>query len=324
MIGVLRSIFTTAFAASIIRISVPILFAALAACVTERAGATNIGIEGTMSLSALCAIIFSHLTGSMLLGTLAAVLVGVMLSMLVGFFALKLKTDIILCGIAVNMLGGGGAVMLLYLATGAKSDTASLGAFSLPKLSIPLLKDIPVIGDIFFSGHSILVYIAFLCVWLVYLLFYKTPLGLKIRAVGENPNAADSVGVNVKKIQYIALSICGALAGLAGAYMSMSYMTMFSKGMISGRGFIALAAKAMGRGEPVGTMLASLLFGFAQALANYVKGTSLPAQLVDAIPYAVTILGLSIYAASTVNQIKRAKKRLAAQHNETVKEEIAK
>ncbi len=309
MNGLLEQIFSTAFASSIIRITVPILFAALAATVCERAGVSNIGIEGTMSLTALCAIVISAKTGSLLLGVIGAMLVGVLLSLLIGFFAFKLKTNIILCGIAVNTLGGGGAVMLLYMFTGTKSDTASLGAFALSKLDIPLLKDIPVIGEIFFSGHSILVYIAFLCVYLLYLLLYKTPLGLKIRAVGENPNAADSVGVGVNRVKYIALTFGGMFAGLAGAYMSMSYMTMFSKGMIAGRGFIALAAEAMGRGEPLGVMLSSLLFGFAQAIANYMKGTALPAQLVDAMPYAITIIGISIYSASVVRKLHRHKKK---------------
>ena len=308
----LTSIFSTAFASSIIRITIPILFAALAASITDRAGVSNIGIEGTMSISALSAIIISARSGSMFVGVIGAMCVGVLLSMLIGFFAFKLKTNIILCGIAVNTLGDGGAVMLMYMFTGAKSDTASLGAFSIPKLSIPLLKDIPVIGDIFFSGHSVLTYIAFLCVFLVYILFYKTPLGMKIRAVGENPNAADSVGVGVNRIRYLSLVLCGMLTGLAGAYMSMSYMTMFSKGMIAGRGFIALAAQAMGRGEPVGVMFSSLLFGFAQALANYVKGTALPAQLVDAIPYVVTILGISIYAGRMMHKHKHKIKALKA------------
>lgn len=301
MSAVLKLMASTAFLSSIIRITIPILFAALAATITSRAGVSNIGIEGTMSLTALFAIVFSSLTGSMFLGVLGAVIVGVMLSLAIGVFAFQLKTNIILCGIAINTLGEGGAVLLLYMFTGAKSDTASLGAFSLPTL----FDNIPIIG-----GHSVLTYLALLSVVLVYILLYKTPLGVRIRAVGENPNAADSVGVGVNKIRYISLALCGVLAGLAGAYMSMSYMTMFSKGMIAGRGFIALAAEAMGRGEPVGVLLSSLLFGFAQATANYVKGTSLPAQLVDAIPYVVTILGLSIYAAAT---LKRARKAIASQ-----------
>ena len=292
MSNILSSILTTSFAASIIRIMVPILFAALAASITEKAGVVNIGLEGTMSLCALIAVTCAWKSGS------------------TGFFAFKFKTDIILCGIAVNTLGEGGAVLLLYLLTGSKGDTQTvMGAWNLPRVTIPVLSKIPVIGEIFFTNQSVLTYVAFLCVLLVWILLYKTPLGIRIRAVGENDHAADSVGVGVYKIKYISLVLCGLLCGMAGAYMSMSYMTMFSKGMIAGRGFIALAAQAMGRGEPVGVMLSSLLFGFAQALANYVKGTNLPARLVEALPYAVTILGITIYAISTFNKTRKIRAR---------------
>ena len=306
MSNVLSSMFSVSFAASIIRITVPILFAALAASISEKAGVTNIGLEGTMSLCALIAVTCAWKTGSALMGVVGAMALGILLSLMIGFFAFKFKTDIILCGIAVNTLGEGGAVLLLYLLTGAKSDTQTvMGAWSLPRVTVPVLSKIPVIGEILFTNQSILTYVAFFCVFLAWVLLYKTPLGIRIRAVGENDHAADSVGVGVYKIKYISLIFCGILCGMAGAYMSMSYMTMFSKGMIAGRGFIALAAQAMGRGEPLGVMLSSLLFGFAQALATYVKGTNLPAQLVDALPYFVTILGITIYAASTYNKARK-------------------
>jgi simple sugar transport system permease protein len=133
-------------------------------------------------------------------------------------------------------------------------------------------------------------------------------MGLRIRAVGENPNAADSVGVSVLKTQYIALAISGALAGLGGAYMSMYYSQSWNIGIVAGRGFIALAAQAMGQGEPVGAMLSSLLFGFASALGNKMEGMQgFSSYLVASIPYAVTIIGLVIYAMSTMKKVKRFK-----------------
>ena len=177
-----------------------------------------------------------------------------------------------------------------------------------PRINIPLVQDIPVLGPIL-SGHSILTYVAFLLVLLVWVLLYKTATGLRIRAVGENPNAADSVGVSVLKIQYIALAISGALSGLGGAYMSMYYSQSWNTGIIAGRGFIALAAQAMGQGEPVGAMLSSLLFGFASALGNKMEGMpGFSSYLVAAIPYAVTIIGLVLYAAATIKRIKKTRK----------------
>lgn len=302
-------VFSASFGYSIIRITSPILFAALAAVVAEKGGVVNIGLEGIMMISALFGVLFSYWTNSWLVGVVGAVVIGVLVAMIMAVFALKLKTDIILAGIAINLLGGGGTVFLLYLFTGLKGNTASLTTPNMltPKVNIPLLKDIPVIGQIF-SGHSVLTYVAFLLVLLVWVLLYKTAMGLRIRAVGENPNAADSVGVSVLKTQYIALGISGALAGLGGAYMSMYYSQSWNIGIVAGRGFIALAAQAMGQGEPVGAMLSSLLFGFASALGNKMEGMQgFSSYLVASIPYAVTIVGLVIYAMSTIKKVRRFK-----------------
>ncbi|MCQ4936605.1 MULTISPECIES: ABC transporter permease [Anaerotignum] len=303
----INMVFSASFGYSIIRITSPILFAALAAVVAEKGGVVNIGLEGIMMISALFGVLFSYWTNSWLLGVLGAVVIGILVAMIMAVFALKLKTDIILSGIAVNLLGGGGTVFLLYLFTGLKGNTASLTTPNMltPKIHIPLLKDIPVIGQIF-SGHSVLTYVAFLLVFLVWILLYKTAMGLRIRAVGENSHAADSVGVSVLRTQYIALAISGALAGLGGAYMSMYYSQSWNIGIVAGRGFIALAAQAMGQGEPVGAMLASLLFGFASALGSKMEGMQgFSSYLVASIPYAVTIIGLVIYALSTLKRVKR-------------------
>ena len=224
-------------------------------------------------------------------------------------FGIKLKTDIILAGIAVNMLGGGGTIFLLYMFTGMRGNTGNLVTpnILIPTVNIPLISKIPVLGEIV-SGHSVLTYVAFLFVFLMWVLLYKTSLGLNIRAVGESPNAASSVGVSVNKMKYIALAISGAMAGFGGAFMSMYYAQGWNSGMVAGRGFIALAAQAMGRGEPVGAMLSSLLFGFAQALATKASALGYSSFLVSMIPYAFTIIGLVIYAWSTVNKVKKHRK----------------
>ena len=304
--GIINIIFSEAFVFSIFRITTPILFAALAAVVADRAGVTNIGLEGIMMISALTGVIFSAWTESAWLGLLCAILLGVATALMIGFFALKLKTDIILAGIAVNMLGNGGTIFFMYLASGDRGYSANLASKVMPTINIPGLQSIPILGGIL-SGHNILTYFAFIAVLLVWILLYKTPMGLQIRAVGESPNAADSVGVSVNRIKYIALGISGALAGLGGAFMSMGYMSSFNTNMTAGRGFIALAAEAMGRGEPIGTMLTSLLFGFADALANNMQSLGLPQELVAMTPYIFTIVGLAVYAAST---LKKNRKKL--------------
>ena len=304
--SIIGIIFSEAFVFSIFRITTPILFAALAAVVADRAGVTNIGLEGIMMISALTGVIFSAWTQSAWIGLLCAILLGMLTALMIGFFALKLKTDIILAGIAVNMLGNGGTVFFMYLASGDRGYSANLASKVMPTVNIPGLQSIPVLGGIL-SGHNILTYLAFAAVLLVWVLLYKTPMGLQIRAVGESPNAADSVGVSVNRIKYIALGISGALAGMGGAFMSMGYMSSFNTNMTAGRGFIALAAEAMGRGEPIGTMLTSLLFGFADALANNMQSLGLPQELVAMTPYVFTVVGLAVYAAST---LKKSRKKL--------------
>ena len=243
----LSTILKADFLFSIIRITAPILFAALGAVVAEKAGVVNIGLEGIMSISALFGVLFSYWTQSWLVGVLGALVIGVILGLLMGFFALKLKTDIILAGIAINMIGGGGTIFLLYMFTGMRGNTGALVSQNIliPTVNVPLIKSIPILGEVL-SGHSVLTYVAFILVFVMAALLYKTSLGLNIRAVGENEHAAESVGISVLRIKYIAIAISGAMAGLGGAFMSMYYSQGWNSGMIAGRGFIALAAQAMG------------------------------------------------------------------------------
>lgn len=298
----LSMLFTTDFFYSIFRISAPILFATLGAVVVEKAGFANIGLEGMMMVSALFGSLSAYWSGSWLIGVLAAVLVGIFMGLFMGFFAFKLRTDVILTGIAVNMIGGGGTLFLVNVITNLTEGASMASTTSLitqklqiPTVDIPLLKSVPILGPIF-SGHSVLTYLAFLMVLFTWAMLYKTPLGLNIRSVGENPNAAASVGVSVSRIRDIAIAFSGAMAGFGGAFMSMYYSMGWSQDMVAGRGFIALAAQAMGNGEPLGSMLSALLFGFAQALGVKVSATGVDSNLVSPIPYMVTILGLVVFA----------------------------
>ena len=308
-------ILTTDFFFSIIRLATPILFATLAAVIGEKGGISNIGLEGIMMMSALFGSLSAFWSKSWLIGLLVAMAVGLLEALLMGVFAFKLKTDIILVGTAVNMIGSGGTIFLVKTITNVTMGSSLTSTTSLitknlqiPSIHIPLIKDIPVLGKII-SGHSLLTYLAFLLVWLTIVLLYKTPLGLNIRSVGENPNAASSVGVSVSKIRFITIGIGGVLAGMGGAYMSMYYAMGWSLDMVAGRGFIALAAQSMGGGEPVGSMLAALVFGFAQALGIKVSATGVDSNLVAPIPYLVTIISLVIFA---LNQRRKERKRYKA------------
>lgn len=304
MQSLLSTIFSANFLFSILRLTTPILLAALAALITDRAGVMNIGLEGIMLCSALAGVVGSAYTHSAFAGLLVAMLIGTLLGAVMAYCALNLKTDIILTGIAINLFASGGTVFILYSICKDKGASTSLASLTLPAINIPLLKDIPFLGTVF-SGHNFLTYVAFIAVFLIWVLLYKTPLGLRIRVVGENPNAAESVGINVKKTQYYVLMISGVLASLGGAYMSMGYMDKFARDMVAGRGFIALAAEALGTGTPLGVMFSSLIFGTADALASNLQVLQVPAQFVQMIPYLLTIFGLIVYSVSKTRQIRK-------------------
>ncbi|SDY23688.1 ABC transporter permease [Tindallia californiensis] len=299
-------IFSTTFGYSVLRVTTPILFATLGAMISIKAGVVNISMEGTMLTAALTGVVISGYTGSAFAGLVGAVLIGMLLGLMLGYFALNLKTNIILAAIAINLMASGGTVFALFVISGDRGISSSISSQVLPRVSIPILENIPILGDIL-SNHNILTYVSLLSVFLVYVFLYKTPLGLQIRAVGENSHAAESVGISVQKVQYIALILSGAFAGFGGAYMSMGYVSRFSTDMTAGRGFIALAAEALGMGRPLGILLASLLFGAADALSNSLQRFKIPSEFVQMLPYLVTIIGLVIYAIRQKNASKRQK-----------------
>ena len=261
-----------------------------------------------MLVGALFGVIGSAYTQSALVGVLCAVAASLVLSLVFAYFVLKLKSDLILTGIALNLMASGGTVFLLSVLCGDKGVSTSLPSLVVPGIALPLIKDIPVLGDIL-SGHNLLTYLALLSVAAVYLLINKSPLGLRIRSVGENPDAAESVGISVLKTRFIALMLTGILSGLGGAYMSMGYVSWFARDMAAGRGYIALAAQNLGNATPIGTFLASFLFGIADAMSSSLQVLSIPAEFIQMVPYVTTVIGLILYAMSLK---RRAAKKTTA------------
>lgn len=308
MQGFLNVIANEAFAAQILRVATPILLAALGATVASQAGCLNMGLEGIMLFAALTGVYVSHVIGNALwgawLGFLAAIVVGALLGALLAYLVLHLKTNATLAGVAMNTIGTNLTIFMMYVWTGSPGTTSTKKSFVLPSINIPVLKDIDILGTIF-SGQNVVTYIAFALVFVLAFFLYKTPLGLRIRAVGLNPDAADSVGINVVRMKYLAYILSGALAAMGGAFISMGYVSWFARDITAGRGFIALAAQAMGRSTPVGTMVASIFFGFTMALSNSMQSLSIPFELVEALPYVFTIIALSAYA---FQQTRKAKK----------------
>ncbi len=291
----LQSLLSPDFFNAILRATTPILFAALASSVASKSGITNMALEGIMLFSALFGVIFSAMTGHWAAGLLLTMVAGALIGLLLAFFVLNLKTDEILAAIAINLMATGGTVLLMLAVSGDRGSSTSIASVSAPRLVIPVIDKIPFLGQIL-SGQNLMTWLSILAVVVMHLFLYKTPLGLKIRAVGENKNAAESVGISARKIQYIALILSGVLASMGGFFLSGGYMNMFTKDMSAGKGYIALAASAMGGDTPVGGFLVSLLFGAAQALANMMQLTDIPHELIQMVPYLTTLIGLGIYS----------------------------
>ena len=304
----LKSILSAQYLFSIIRVTTPLLFASMAAVVIRRAGIICITFEGMMLFAAFGGVLGSALTQSVLGGVACGVLFGLLVAMIYAYFVLSLKANTYLTGLAINMLGSGGTIFLLYLATGDKGVSTALNSLSVPSINIPLIKDIPILGDVL-SGHNVLTYIAFASVLAVYILINKTVLGLRIRSVGENPDAAASVGIRVIRTRFVAILIGGVLASLGGIYMSMGYLPFFTRDMIAGRGFIGIAAQNLGGAMPVPTMLAALAFGAAEAASNILQALRLPAEFMQMIPYAATLIGLMLVGRPDTEKKPRTRKK---------------
>ncbi|HIX52589.1 MAG TPA: ABC transporter permease [Candidatus Lachnoclostridium stercoripullorum] len=298
-------IFTTDFFYSIFRVTTPLLFASMGAVISDVAGVPNIALEGMMLIAAFAGMFFSYFFESALMGLLFALLFAVLCAGVLAFFTLYYKTNIILGGIAINSLASGGTIFFLYLAAHDKGTSVSLPSKVLPNVNIPLIQDIPVIGPAI-SGHNVLTYLAVAAVIFTFFLLKRTSLGWHIRAVGEKREAADSVGISVEKTQAIALILSGLMCGFGGAFMSMGYVSWFSRDMVSGRGWIALAAEAMGLQHPLGTAATSLLFGVADALSNAVATLGWPSDLVKTIPYCATLAGLAVFSIRTYRRMKNS------------------
>ena len=295
MDNILTLISSTSFLFSIIRVSTPLTFAALASLVTKKAGITNIAVEGIMLIAALTGVLVSSGTESALLGLIGAIISGIIISLILGFFAIKLEADMYLAGIAANIMAVGGTVFVLFMASGDKGVSTSLPSKVLPTIELPIIKNIPFLGEIL-SGHNILTYVSFLAVIVVYLLLNRTATGLRIRSVGENPKSAESVGVSVDKIKIISLVLSGILASVGGAYLSMGYVSWFARGITAGRGYIGMSAMNLGNATPIGSFLGSLLFGFAEALSMSMQSLKIPVEFVQMMPYLITILGLVFFS----------------------------
>ncbi|NCO24606.1 MAG: ABC transporter permease [Candidatus Infernicultor aquiphilus] len=289
------SIFNADFIASSIRIAIPLALAGLGGVFSERSGVINIGLEGIMLTGAFTSIAVTNFIQNPWLGILAAIIIGIFLGLIHGITCITFKANQIVSGVAINLFASGITVFFSWLLF---NETQIMAKISLPiwGLSIPnlgegssFLRSIIII----FAHHSPLVYLTIIIFILSHLIIFRTPFGLRLRSVGEYPQAADTMGVNVIKIRYIAVMTSGALAGLAGSFLSLEQAHFFVKEISGGRGFIALAAMIFGKWTPFGTAGAALLFGFGEALAIRLQSvTAVPVQFINMVPYLLAIFVL--------------------------------
>jgi general nucleoside transport system permease protein len=317
---VLRGIFSTFFLASVLRICTPIIFPSMGGLVAAAAGVSNMALEGIMLWGAFTGVFVSAYTGSVWLAVLAGCLAGILVAMLLAVAHLRFGSDRFLAGLAVNLFSSGGTVFLMFSLIGEKGNTSTLASLSVPNVVIPFIHDIPVLGQIL-SGHPVFTYIAFFSVWVIYILMYRTRLGVHMRAVGENPAAATTLGINVHRVQYIALAISGMFAALGGMSLSMAYLQMFQREMAAGRGWIGIAAVNLGALRPIPTLIAAMIFGFADALANQLGSLKIPSQLVQSIPYLTTVIGLAVYSIQQRRVAIERRKKYASEHYDEMPEE---
>lgn len=304
----LSRIITLSLFAATLRMTTPILFATLGGIFSSHTGIFHVGLEGLMDIAAFFAVVGSVKTGSPWGGLAYAIVACLVASLVFAVVHLEMRANEVIVGLALNIFAAGLTNFLLVAVLDSTGFYQSPLIIGFSQWDIPVLKDIPVVNELL-SGHFPLVYISFLFVFLVYLFLYRTPLGFHLRAVGEKVAAAEAVGINPKKIKYIGLLICGLLCSLGGTFLSLSYLNMFSEGISAGRGWVALAAINFGEMKPLRSLVACLIFGFADALAMRLQQFGMPSQIVLMLPYVSTLIVLIASAISRESKKTNIAKR---------------
>ncbi len=299
MSDILTVAFFSGLMAACVRLAIPILFTAMGEAISEQSGILNIGLEGYMLAGALAGFVGATFTGGNLwMGVLVAWIVGGLLGLLIGFLTITLRADQVVAGVALNIfaLGATNFAFRIIFSSQLKSPTTD----PFPTYPIPLLADIPVVGQAFFD-HSIFVYLGYLLVPLTWVLLYKTSFGLKIRAAGEKPEAADSAGISVYGVRYACVIIAGSLGAVGGAFLTLGSLNLFVENITAGRGFIALTSVIFGGWHPVKIFGACLFFGLADAFQLRMQALDfgIPYQFLLMTPYVLTLIALFSLAGRT-------------------------
>ena len=288
---IFESIFSMNMLMATLRMAVPLAIASIGSVICERSGIINLGIEGMMLSGAFGAVVGAHYTSNPWLGVLAGVLTGGLFGLIHALLCIKFRTYLSVSGVGFNIFASGLTIVLCRAIW--DSDGSSGTVEQVSNITIPGLNKIPLIGQLF-DKQSPFLYITALIVFVSWYIMYKTNIGLRLRTIGDHPKAAATAGVNVTRYRYVCVILCGMLCGLAGAYLSVDQSNLFVKEMVAGRGFMALAATIFGGWNPAGSLLASLLFAFAQAIRINVE-MALPQRILQMVPYVLTLLVLILF-----------------------------
>ena len=308
------------FIYSLIRISTPLIFVAACSTISQQAGLLNMAAEAMMMTSSLAGVLFSAWTQNVWLGILGGAMVSVLLALFLCFATFIMKVDLYLMSISLNMALLGGTVFVVYLVTGTKASTAGVvKSLALGNLNIPIIQDIPFIGTIL-SGHNLFTYFSIIMVFLVQFLLFHTKIGLRMRAVGQNPQAAESVGINPRKIYTLAFALAAFVGSFGGMYLSMGYQNFFIRNITANRGFIGLAAATIANGMPIGSMLMSFVFGLAYAVTNYLKPYIVDQYFLTALPFIMIVI---LYFIMSYWRSKQAERLMKANRKRLEEERAA-
>lgn len=283
----------------------PLALCALGGVICYQAGVVNIAMEGIMLSSCFVSVLASYFSNNWFVGLLCGILISVLISLLFSFFAVSLKANLFVIGIAINIFASAFTLFLSRLLPVQIFNSPEIKA--IPKLGIDF--KIPIINKLI-SGYSILVYLAIILAFLINFMLYKTPFGIRLRATGAFPDAVRTAGKNPDKIKYIAGILTGILCGMAGSQLSLSNVVLFSKDMTAGRGFIAFSAIMIAHGKPLNAFLIAILFGFCDALSTYLKATKIPTNFLTIIPYAAALLTLIV---ADIREVKKNEHKAMAQ-----------
>jgi simple sugar transport system permease protein len=288
----MTSAFLATWLAASLRLSGPVLLAALGETFAERSGVLNVGIEGTILLGALASFLTVYVTGMVWYGLLVAMLTGIVFNLFLAWMYVTVRASQVVVGLVFNVLALGIATTVYRRTLGESSGPQNVAMFA--PLHVPWLSDLSLLGPIL-SGQTSLLYLTLLLVGLAHIVLFHTSFGLALRAAGENPSAADAAGISVPRMRYIGVLIGGATAGMAGAYLVLAQIGLFRESIVSGQGFIALGTVIFGRWNPWKAALAALVFGACDALQLSLQlgGGNVPPQLLASLPYVVTILAIS-------------------------------